>query len=159
MHVIAAKAVAFAEALQPAFKVYISNVINNAQVLGQTLHEQGLSIITGGTDSHLLLVDLTSLHITGKEAATLLEKAHITCNMNSIPFDPLPPAQTSGIRLGSPAVTTRGFTAKDCQAIGYMIGELLKSLAGRAKTLSASVEEIKAQAIALCKKYPLYPEL
>lgn len=152
MHVIAAKAVAFGEALTPQFKTYAHNVLVNAKVLATCLKEQGFSIVTGGTDSHLILVNLHEAGITGKEAEQVLERIHITCNKNSIPFDPLPPSQTSGIRLGSPAMTTRGLSPEDFQRIGKLIGKTLKS---PTHDFVANEKEV----LALCRHYPLYPEL
>jgi glycine hydroxymethyltransferase len=152
MHVIAAKAVAFQEALQPTFRDYAQKVVANAQALAGVLHEQGLALLSGGTDTHLLLVNLQPWNLTGKNACESLERANITCNKNGIPFDPLPPNQTSGIRLGSPAMTTRGLTVEDFKAVGHMIATVLQGGA------DAEVQ-VKAQVAALCQRYPLYPEL
>ncbi len=129
MHVIAAKAVAFGEALRPEFRAYARAVVDNARVLAQTLIEQGCDIVTGGTDSHLMLVDLRPKRVTGKAAEASLDRAHITANKNAIPFDPEKPAITSGIRLGSPAATSRGFGTAEFREIGVMIGEVLDGLA------------------------------
>lgn len=159
MHVIAAKAVAFAEALQPAFQEYAKNVIANAQALAKTLQDQGLSLISGGTDSHLLLVNLQPWNLTGKQATESLERANITCNKNGIPFDPLPPIQTSGIRLGSAAVTTRGFTAVDFENIGHLIGMVLQNLRKYPEDNHQAEAQAKEQVLALCQQYPLYTEL
>jgi len=159
MHVIAAKAVAFAEALQPTFRAYAKNVIVNAQTLAKTLQDQGLSLVSGGTDSHLLLVNLQPWNLTGKQATESLERANITCNKNSIPFDPLSPVQTSGIRLGSPAITTRGFTANDFQDIGLLIGMVLQALRNHPEDNSQAETKAKEQVLALCQRHPLYPEL
>ncbi|MBC7799083.1 MAG: serine hydroxymethyltransferase, partial [Gemmatimonadaceae bacterium] len=128
MHVIAAKAVAFGEALRPEFRTYQRAVVDNARLLAETLMEQGCDIVTGGTDSHLMLVDLRPKGVTGKAAEASLERAHITANKNAIPFDPAKPAITSGIRLGTPAATTRGFGATEFREIGLMIGEVLDGL-------------------------------
>ena len=128
MHVIAGKAVAFGEALRPEFRVYQKAVLDNARVLAETLMEQGLDIVSGGTDCHLMLVDLRPKRVTGKAAEASLERAHITANKNAIPFDPEKPAITSGVRLGSPAATTRGFGAAEFREIGLMINEVLEAL-------------------------------
>ena len=149
MHVIAAKAVAFREALEPNFKTYAQAVVKNAQVLSEILLEQGLNIITKGTDCHLLLVDLRPFGITGAEAEKRLEGVGLTCNKNAIPFDPLPPTQTSGIRLGTPAGTSRGFGVKEFQEIGHWIADILKDGASVEKTIREKVE-------ALCSRFPIY---
>ena len=151
MHVIAAKAVALGEALQPSFKEYVQQVVKNAKVLADELTADGFRIVTGGTDNHLMLVDLTSKHLTGKEAQNLLDAVNITVNKNTIPFEPLSPFVTSGIRLGSPALTTRGFKEADMKEVADIIALVLDH---------PEDEAAKAQAIdrvaALCKKYPLY---
>lgn len=149
MHVIAAKAVAFGEALRPDFKTYAKAVINNARALGQTLMENGLNIITTGTDCHLLLVDLRPFGITGAEAELKLERAGLTCNKNAIPFDPLPPVQTSGIRLGTPVGTTRGFGVKEFQEIGHWIADVLE---GDEIIESKTREKVES----LCHRFPIY---
>lgn len=149
MHVIAAKAVAFGEALQPDFKVYAKTVIENAQALSKVMIERGLNVITQGTDCHLLLVDLSPFGITGAEAEEKLERAGLTCNKNSIPFDPLPPTQTSGIRLGSPAGTTRGFKSREFQDIGHWIADVLE---GNKET----EREVRKKVEALCNRFPIY---
>ncbi|WP_208436860.1 serine hydroxymethyltransferase [Bartonella tribocorum] len=128
MHVIAAKAVAFEEALHPSFKSYSANVVANAKTLAKTLQSNGFNIVSGGTDNHLLLVDLRSKNLTGKRAELALGRAHITCNKNGIPFDPETPSITSGIRLGSPAATTRGFLEKEFVQVAHLIAEVLDSL-------------------------------
>lgn len=151
MHVIAAKAVAFGEDLDPSFKLYTKAVIENARVLSETLMERGLNIITKGTDCHLLLVDLRPFGITGAEAEVRLERAGLTCNKNGIPFDPLPPAQTSGIRLGTPAGTTRGFGIKEFKDIGYWIADVLENDPSSEKIVREKVE-------ALCAQFPIYDE-
>ncbi|GAO98878.1 serine hydroxymethyltransferase [Caedimonas varicaedens] len=157
MHVIAGKAVAFKEALQEDFKLYAQQIIKNAKTLGDVIQNEGISLVSGGTDCHLLLVDLRSLGISGKEASDTLEQAGITCNKNSIPFDPLPPMKTSGIRLGSPAMTTRGLKEQEFQLIGEMIVRVLKSLAeGNAAPV---VTEVRQKVNRLCDQFPLYPEL
>lgn len=149
MHIIAAKAVAFGEALQPPFKQYAKAVIENAQILSAVMIERGLNVITGGTDCHLLLVDLSPLGITGAEAEKKLERAGLTCNKNSIPFDPLPPVQTSGIRLGSPVGTSRGFKKNEFQDIGHWIADVLEGNEAVEKTTRQKVEK-------LCSQFPIY---
>lgn len=157
MHVIAGKAVAFGEVLKPEFKLYAENVVNNAKVMSDTLKEQGYDIVSGGTDTHLMLVDLRSKGITGLDAETSLERAHITCNKNGIPFDAASPRVTSGIRLGSPAATTRGFTAPDFKEVAVMIADVLDGVAEYGVDGNAAVEEVvTAKAIELCNKYPIY---
>jgi glycine hydroxymethyltransferase len=156
MHVIAAKAVAFAEALTPSFKAYAHQVVENAKVLGDVLTSMGLVLISGGTDSHLLLVDVTSFGLTGVQASEALERAHITCNKNGIPFDPLPPQVTSGIRLGTPAATTRGFGVSEFQQVGHMIGEILRSL--KTGNFDSTLPKVREQALALCQAFPIYKE-
>jgi glycine hydroxymethyltransferase len=157
MHVIAAKAVAFGEALKPDYKVYAKNVLENAKALGESLLGNGLALISGGTDTHLVVVDLRPKGLTGKAAEAALGRAHITCNKNGIPFDPEKPAVTSGIRLGSPAGTTRGFGVAEFQQIGAMIGEVLDGVAKNGEAGNEKVEqEVKARAIALCRRYPIY---
>ncbi len=151
MHVIAAKAVAFKEALSPEFKVYAAQVIANAKALAATLQEEGLDIVTGGTDTHLLLVDVRKAGLTGKVAEHVLDEVNITCNKNTIPFDPESPFVTSGIRLGSPALTSRGFVEEDFVEIGRIIAKVLKNPED-----VAVQEEAKARVKVLCDKYPLY---
>ena len=161
MHVIAAKAVAFAEALQPSFKDYAKQVVTNAKVMGDVLLQEGLSLISGGTDSHLILVDLTPYGITGRDATTVLEHAHITCNKNGIPFDTQSPMVTSGIRLGSPACTTRGFKEKEFSQLSLWIAQLLKCLRdhGEGEALNTLTIEIKNQVMQLCRAFPIYGDL
>ena len=157
MHVIAGKAVAFGEALQPSFKLYSQNVIDNAKALGETLVKGGLALVSGGTDTHLILVDLRPKKLTGKVAEIALGRAHITCNKNGVPFDPEKPMITSGIRLGSPAGTTRGFGVAEFQSVGNMILEVLDGLAAHGDEGNASVEEnVKQRAIELCERHPIY---
>ena len=157
MHVIAAKAVAFGEALRPEFRTYQRAVVDNARMLAETLIEQGCDIVTGGTDSHLMLVDLRPKRVTGKAAEASLERAHITANKNAIPFDPEKPAITSGIRLGSPAATTRGFGTTEFREIGIMIGEVLDGLAkSNTATNEATEAAIAVRVQALCARFPLY---
>ena len=160
MHVIAAKAVAFGEALKPDFKQYIKQVIKNAQALSDELIKGGLDTITHGTDTHVLLVDLRPKGVKGNATERALERAHITCNKNGVPFDPEKPAVTSGIRLGSPAGTTRGFDEDDFRQIGRWIIEVVDNLAANGEEGNTSVEEkVKAEVAVLCAKYPLYPNL
>ncbi len=157
MHVIAGKAVALAEALRPEFRAYQEAVLENARVLAATLAEHGLAIVTGGTDSHLLLVDLRPKGVTGKAAEASLERAHITANKNAIPFDPEKPAVTSGIRLGSPAATTRGFGSAEFRAIGLMITEVLDGLARSNDGTNDTAEQAVASRVqALCARFPIY---
>ena len=151
MHVIAAKAVALEEALQPAFKEYAAQVVKNAKTLAAALQEKGFRIVSGGTDNHLMLVDLRSKGVTGKEAQNLLDGVGITANRNTIPFEPLSPFVTSGIRLGSPALTTRGFKEADMEEVAAIIALVLD----HAKDAAAQ-EEAKKRVDALCEKYPLY---
>ena len=153
MHVIAAKAVALGEALKPSFKEYAKQVIKNAKVLADELTANGFRIVTGGTDNHLMLVDLTSKHLTGKEAQNLLDEVNITVNKNTIPFEPLSPFVTSGIRLGSPALTTRGFKEADMKEVADIIALVLDHPEDAAKK-----DEAKRRVAALCKKYPLYED-
>jgi glycine hydroxymethyltransferase len=158
MHVIAAKAVAFGEALRPEFRTYQRAVAENAKVLARSLVEQGLAIVTGGTDSHLMLVDLRPKRVTGKAAEASLERARITANKNAIPFDPEKPTVTSGIRLGTPAGTTRGFGVAEFQAIGEMIGEVLDGLARTNVGTNAAAEAaVAARVLELCGRFPIYP--
>lgn len=159
MHVIAAKAVAFGEALRPEFHAYQRAVVENAKVLAKTLQEQGLAIVTGGTDCHLLLVDLRPKRLTGKAAEASLERARITTNKNAIPFDPEKPTVTSGIRLGTPAATTRGFRTEEFAMVGRMIGEVLDGLARSNDGSNTVVEQAVAERVlALCARFPLYPK-
>ena len=151
MHVIAAKAVALQEALQPAFKEYAAQVVKNAKTLAAALQEKGFRIVSGGTDNHLMLVDLRSKGVTGKEAQNLLDAVGITANRNTIPFEPLSPFVTSGIRLGSPALTTRGFKEADMQEVAAIIALVLDHA-----TDAALQEEARKRVDALCEKYPLY---
>jgi glycine hydroxymethyltransferase len=160
MHVIAAKAVAFGEALQPEFKSYARAVIENAKALAGRLKERGADLVAGGTDTHLALVDVSPLGINGRDADEALERASITCNKNGIPFDPLPPVKTSGIRVGSPAGTTRGFGVQEFREIGDMISDVLDGLRGNGHEGNGAVEaEVKGRVRALCQRFPIYPEL
>jgi glycine hydroxymethyltransferase len=153
-HVIAGKAVCFAEDLTPQFKDYAAQIIKNAKVLGETLIKRGLALVSGGTDTHLVLVDLRPKGLTGNVVTTALEKAHITCNKNAIPFDPEPPKITSGVRLGTPAGTTRGFKEKEFELIGNCIGDVVDALArGNAEEVIA---QTKQKIVALCRDFPIY---
>ena len=157
MHIIAAKAVAFHEALQPSFKVYAQAVVDNAKVLAETVKAGGYNIVAGGTDNHLLLVDLQPKKLTGKASEIALGRAHITCNKNGVPFDPEKPAVTSGVRLGSPAGTTRGFGVAEFREVGRMIAEVLDGLAKNGEAGNEAVEaRIKDEATALCHRFPIY---
>ena len=151
MHVIAAKAVAFQEALQPAFKAYQQQVVANAAVLAQTLVERGLRIVSGRTESHLMLVDLRAKGITGKAAEDLLGSAHMTCNKNAIPNDPQKPMVTSGIRLGTPAMTTRGFGPAQARAVGHLIADVLDQPQDE-----ANIVAVRAKVAALTREHPVY---
>ena len=152
MHVIAAKAVALNEALTPAFRQYQKQVVKNAAALAAALQEEGIRLVTGGTDNHLMLADVTALGRTGYEVQLLLDAANITANKNAIPFDTLPVKQTSGVRFGSPACTTRGMKEDDMRLIGHLIGRL-------AREGESAVNEVKEQVLALCGRFPLYPDL
>lgn len=157
MHAIAGKAVAFGEALQPEFKDYAFQVVKNAKALGEVLKEGGIELLTGGTDCHMLLLDLRSIGISGKDAADVLEQANMTCNKNGIPKDPQPPTITSGIRVGTPAATTRGFKEEEFKEVGQMMLSVLKAAAnGNAESEIATA---KAQALQLCKRFPIYENL
>jgi glycine hydroxymethyltransferase len=157
MHVIAAKAVAFGEALQPEFKSYARAVVANARTLATRLKERGADLVAGGTDTHLALVDLRPLGITGKDADESLERAGITCNKNGIPFDPLPPMKTSGIRVGSPAGTTRGFGEEEFREIGDMVADVLDGLKANGVENNGEVErEVNKRVRALCERFPIY---
>ncbi len=157
MHVIAAKAVAFGEALRPEFAAYAAQVVENAKVLGETLKSGGLRIITDGTDTHLLLIDLRPLKLTGKAAEAALGRANITCNKNAIPNDPEKPFVTSGIRLGAPAATTRGFGAEEFRRTGELILKVLRGLAENGEEGNADVEEeVKREVIELTGRFPIY---
>jgi glycine hydroxymethyltransferase len=158
MHVIAAKAVSFGEALKPEFKSYAKAVVENAKVLAATLQSAGLDIVSGGTDTHLMLVDLRPKKVTGRAAEKALDRANITCNKNAIPFDTEKPAITSGIRLGSPAGTTRGFGIREFKEIGEMIAEVIDGLAAKGEDGDPAIEEnVKKRVIALCRRFPIYP--
>jgi glycine hydroxymethyltransferase len=156
MHVIAAKAVCFKEALNPSFKTYTKQVIDNAKTLSETLVKNDFKIFSGGTDTHLMLLDLRDFNLTGKLAESSLGKANITCNKNSIPFDTQSPMITSGVRLGTPASTTRGFGQKEFVLIGQLISKLLKELAKNPEDNTKAEDEIKKEVIDLCGSFPIY---
>jgi glycine hydroxymethyltransferase len=159
MHVIAAKAVAFGEALRPEFKTYAKTIVENAKVLAATLLEGGLNIVAGGTDNHLMLVDLRPKKLTGKAATESLEHAGITCNKNAIPFDPEKPMVTSGLRLGTPAVTTRGFGPAECRNLGQMIIRVLDGLAANPADNGKAEQAVRKEVLDLCRRFPIYPNL
>ncbi len=160
MHVIAAKAVAFGEALRPGFKDYQKQVVLNAQALADELMKCGLDIVTGGTDTHLMLVDLRPKGVKGNATESALGRAHITCNKNGIPFDSEKPTITSGVRLGSPAGTTRGFTEEEFRQIGRWIGQVVDGLAANGEEGNAEVEaQVRAEVEAMCDRFPIYPNL
>jgi glycine hydroxymethyltransferase len=154
MHQIAAKAVAFGEALRPEFKTYAANVLNNARALSAALIERGYSILTGGTDSHLMVIDLRPIGLTGAEVETALGKVGITVNKNTVPDDPKPPKVTSGIRLGTPAITSRGFAVADMQDVANFIDRAVK-----ARDNDSELKEIRENVRRLCQRYPLFPDL
>jgi glycine hydroxymethyltransferase len=156
MHVIAAKAVAFGEALQPSFAGYARQVVDNAQALAQVLLDGGLGIISGGTDSHMVLVDLRPKGVTGKVAEIALERAGLTCNKNAIPNDPEKPFVTSGIRLGTSAGTTRGFGAAEFKAVGALILRVLDALSVNPEGDAAVEAAVRTEVEALCAKFPIY---
>jgi len=157
MHVIAAKAVAFGEALRPSFKLYAKNVVENAKALAATLKARGLDIVSAGTDTHLMLVDLRPKHLTGKVAEAALGRAHITCNKNGIPFDPEKPTVTSGVRLGTPAGTTRGFGVAEFQQVGEMISDVLDVLAQKGVEEDALIEStVRDRVKRLIARFPIY---
>jgi glycine hydroxymethyltransferase len=157
MHVIAAKAVAFGEALSPSFKLYAKSIVENAKALSETLKARGLNMVSGGTDTHLMLVDLRPKRLTGKVAESALGRAHITCNKNGIPFDPQKPTITSGIRLGSPAGTTRGFGIAEFRQIGDMIGEVLDTLSQNGAEADSLVEAaVRDKVKRLVERFPIY---
>ena len=159
MHVIAAKAVAFGEALRPEFRAYVQAVADNAKALAATLVERGFDLVSGGTDTHLILVDLRSKGLTGKAAEQSLERAAITCNKNAVPNDPQKPAITSGIRLGTPAATTRGFGLAEFRLVGNLIGDVLDSLADNPDDNDAAEAGVHGKVLELCRRFPVYPYL
>jgi glycine hydroxymethyltransferase len=158
VHVIAGKAVAFGEALRPEFKAYAASVVENAKALAASLEEAGLRIVSGGTDNHLMLVDLTAKDVTGKAAETGLDRAYLTCNKNGIPFDTRSPFVTSGVRLGTPAGTTRGFGPAEFRKIGGLIAEVVEGLARNGEEGDGQVEEsVRRRVGELCEAFPVYP--
>jgi glycine hydroxymethyltransferase len=156
MHVISAKAVAFGEALKPEFKTYIKNVVLNAQTLAKVMVDRGAQIVSGGTDNHLMLVDLRPKKLTGKVAEYSLEQSGITCNKNGVPFDPEKPFITSGIRLGTPAATTRGFGVEEFKLVGEYIGDVLDTLGENLDDNSKKEKEVLSKVQELCAKFPIY---
>jgi glycine hydroxymethyltransferase len=159
MHVIAAKAVAFGEALRPDFRTYAHQVVANARALAEMLREEGLAVVADGTDTHLVLVDLRPKGVTGRDAEVSLERAGMTCNKNGIPFDPEPPAVTSGIRLGTPAGTTRGFGVEEFRRIGRLIARVLDGLRANPEGGGRVEAEVRAEVEALCRRFPIYSGL
>ena len=151
MHVIAAKAVAFLEALQPEFKVYSAQVVTNAKVMTKVLQQRGYKIVSGGTDNHLFLLDLTSKNITGKDADAALGRAHITVNKNAVPNDPRPPAISSGLRIGTPAITTRGFKEAEAEQLTNWIADVLDHMGDE-----SAVDRVRAEVSKICKRFPVY---
>jgi glycine hydroxymethyltransferase len=157
MHVIAAKAVAFGEALRPSFRLYARNVVENAKALAETLKSKGLDIVSGGTDTHLMLVDLRPKKLTGKVAEQALGRAYITCNKNGIPFDPEKPAITSGVRLGTPAGTSRGFGIAEFRQVGDLIAEVLDGLSRHGVEQDAAIEgAVREKVKRLISRFPIY---
>jgi len=160
VHVIAAKAVAFGEALKPEFKAYAAQVVANAKALAASLTENGLRIVSGGTDNHLMLVDLTAKNVTGKAAEKGLDRAYLTCNKNGIPYDTRSPFVTSGVRLGTPAGTTRGFGEEEFRTVGALIAEVVEGLSRNGEEGDGQVEDrVRARVEELCARFPIYPEL
>ena len=158
MHVIAAKAVSFGEALKPEFKAYARAVVENAKALAETLQSEGLDIVSGVTDTHLMLVDLRPKNVTGRAAERALDRANMTCNKNAIPFDTEKPAITSGVRLGSPAGTTRGFGVAEFRDIGNMIAEVIDGLAAKGEEGDPAIEQsVQKRVLDLCHRFPIYP--
>ena len=159
MHVIAAKAAAFGEALKPEFKKYIKQIILNAKALSAELENQGVNIVSGGTDSHVILCDLRPIKLTGKISEESLDRAGITCNKNAVPFDEEKPFITSGLRIGTPAVTSRGFKEKEMLKIGQLIGKILNGLSKDKENISIIEDEVKKDVISMCKDFPLYSSI
>jgi len=154
MHVIAAKAVSFLEALQPDFKDYQEQILKNARIMAKTIMGRGFNVVSGGTDNHLFLIDLANKKLTGKAADAALSKANITVNKNSVPNDPESPFVTSGIRIGTPAVTTRGFKEAECEALGNWLCDVLENINNE-----SVISNVKQQVIDLCKDFPVYSKL
>ena len=159
MHIIAAKAVGFKEALKPEFKEYIKTVLANAKILAETLKNNGFKIYSGGTDTHLMLVDLRPFKVKGNAAAESLSRANITCNKNGIPFDTESPMVTSGIRLGSQAATTRGFGLKEFQKVGDLITKTIQGLSENPEDNSKIEDEVRKEVVSLCSNFPIYKHL
>ena len=159
MHIIAAKAVGFKEALKPEFKEYIKTVLANAKILAETLKNNGFKIYSGGTDTHLMLVDLRPFNVKGNAASESLSRANITCNKNGIPFDTESPMVTSGIRLGSQAATTRGFGLKEFQKVGDLITKTIKGLSENPEDNSKIEDEVRKEVVSLCSSFPIYKHL
>ena len=159
MHIIAAKAVGFKEALKPEFKEYIKIVLANAKILAETLKNNGFKIYSGGTDTHLMLVDLRPFNVKGNTAAESLSRANITCNKNGIPFDTESPMVTSGIRLGSQAATTRGFGLKEFQKVGDLITKTIQGLSENPEDNSKIEDEVRKEVVSLCSSFPIYKHL
>jgi glycine hydroxymethyltransferase len=157
MHAIASKAAAFGEALKPEFKHYSQAVVDNAKTLAQAMVDEGFDIVTGGTDNHLMLVDLRPKKLTGNVAEESLDRAGITCNKNGIPFDPEKPTVTSGIRLGTPAATTRGFGATEFKQVGAFIGRVLGGLASCSEDNQKIEQQVREEVKTLCRRFPIYP--
>lgn len=153
-HIIAAKAVALQEALQPSFKQYAQNIIDNAKALADSLIANGMDLVSGGTDNHLMTLDLRKMDLTGKDVANLLERVHITANKNSVPNDPKSPFVTSGVRLGTPAITSRGFTTADMKIVGEIIAQAVKNINDE-----QIISDLADKSLTLCKKYPLYTNI
>jgi glycine hydroxymethyltransferase len=158
MHVIAAKAVALGEALQPSFRAYARNVVDNAHALADSLMQRGYDIVSGGTDTHLMLVDLRRNKLTGKAAEATLGRANLTCNKNGVPFDPEKPMITSGVRLGTPAGTTRGFGTAEFRSVGGLIADVLDGLKVNPDDNGAAETVARAKVVELCRKFPIYNE-
>ncbi|MBM3517601.1 MAG: serine hydroxymethyltransferase [Alphaproteobacteria bacterium] len=156
MHVIAAKAVALKEALTPEFRRYAGAVVANAKIVAETLMARGIEVVSGGTDSHLLLVDLRTKRLTGRQVEEALERARITTNKNAIPFDPEKPTVTSGIRIGTAAITTRGFGVAECREVGAAIADVIDGLAGGAEAATRAEDVVRERALALCRRFPIY---
>lgn len=158
MHAIAAKAAGFGEALKPEFKAYSRQIVTNAQALAESLMARGFDIVSGGTDTHLMLVDLRSKGVTGKDAEATLENAHMTCNKNGVPFDPEKPMITSGVRLGTPAGTTRGFKEAEFRQVGNLIADVLEAYAKSNGDNSTAEAEARAKVVELCGRFPIYTQ-
>ena len=159
MHIIAAKAVGFLEALKPEFELYIKEVLSNAKTLSETLINSGFKIYSGGTDTHLMLVDLRPFNVKGNSAAESLSRANITCNKNGIPFDSESPMVTSGIRLGTQAATTRGFKSNEFKKVGDLITKTIKGLSNNPNNNANIESEVREEVVELCSKFPIYKNL